>query len=39
MKKIYKAKSGINGYGIFAGEDIKKGEFVLYTVLFSNKAS
>ena len=30
MKKIYKAKSGINGYGIFAGEDIKKGEFVFY---------
>jgi len=30
MKKIYLGKSRINGKGIFAGEDIKKGERIQY---------
>lgn len=30
MKKIYIGKSDINGKGIFAGEDIKKGERIQY---------
>src|SRR3989344_9058488 len=30
MKKIYLGKSKIAGKGIFAGEDIKKGEFVTF---------
>ncbi len=29
MKKLYTAKSKIAGRGVFAGEDIKNGEFVL----------
>jgi uncharacterized protein len=30
MKKIISGKSKVEGDGIFAGEDIKKGEFILY---------
>lgn len=30
MKKIYVGKSGIQGRGIFAGEDIKRGERIQY---------